>query len=367
MGPSHGAWHDLRRDWLVRLCARLGGDPAAAEDLAQETLLEAWRHSDRLTAPGGRDHWLAAIARNVCLRHRRRLGHDRRVERLESDAPLPSDMDVEEDLERSEVVALLERALALLPPGTREVLLARFVEERAHAEIAARLGISEAAALMRVARGKSALRRVLTNQLREDARGHVPADGWSATRLWCTSCGGAHLTMRRTDEVIAFRCVACHPRTPVSEVPLRNPFFSDIGRLVRPAAIVARLEERVHGYFAEGGGRAAVCTRCGGPAKVEAIAREDLGGKPSVHGLVARCDACREQAWSSVSGLGLSTPAVRSFRRSHPRVSTAPVRELERAGRPAVLVRYDDVAGTARAEVLFDRATLRIIEASPAH
>ena len=34
----------LERSRLVGLCARITGDVDIAEDLAQETLLEAWRH-----------------------------------------------------------------------------------------------------------------------------------------------------------------------------------------------------------------------------------------------------------------------------------------------------------------------------------
>lgn len=364
IGPSADAWRDLPRERLVRLCARLSGDPAAAEDLAQETLLEAWRHSDRLTDLAGRDRWLAAIARNVALRHRRRLGRDARLEPLDADTSCEAAVDLEDELERAELIALLERALALLPAATRDVLLARFVEERAHAEIARRFGITEQAALMRVARGKSALRRVLAHELRASATDHIPVDEWTATRLWCTGCGRVRLAMRRDADAITFRCTSCHPSAPVSEVPLRNPFFADIGALVRPSAILARLEERVQSYFAGGAGRATGCTKCGAAARVDVIARQDLGTKPVVHGVLARCDACGEQAWSSVSGLGLSTPSVRAFRRSHPRVATMPPRELDRAGRPAMVVRYDDVAGSASAEVVFDRATLRVIDTS---
>ena len=59
---------------LVRLCARLTGDVEAAEDLAQETLLEAWRQAHKLYDPGGYAPWLSAIARNVCLRWAQRRG-----------------------------------------------------------------------------------------------------------------------------------------------------------------------------------------------------------------------------------------------------------------------------------------------------
>jgi DNA-directed RNA polymerase specialized sigma24 family protein len=38
----------LERARLVRLCAKITGDGIIAEDLAQETLLEAWRHIDNL-------------------------------------------------------------------------------------------------------------------------------------------------------------------------------------------------------------------------------------------------------------------------------------------------------------------------------
>ena len=63
-------WSEQERRRLVRLCAVLTGDPAAADDLAQETLLEAWRIRDRLADPTGRRAWLDAIARNVCHRWR---------------------------------------------------------------------------------------------------------------------------------------------------------------------------------------------------------------------------------------------------------------------------------------------------------
>ena len=62
---------------LVGLCARLIGDVDAAEDLAQETLIEAWRHRERLYDPDGFSAWTSAIARNVCRRWERERGQQR--------------------------------------------------------------------------------------------------------------------------------------------------------------------------------------------------------------------------------------------------------------------------------------------------
>src|SRR5262245_59821685 len=62
------------RDRLVRLCARLTGDAGAAEDLAQETLLEAWRSLGKLRTPDELAPWLGGIARNICLRWARSRG-----------------------------------------------------------------------------------------------------------------------------------------------------------------------------------------------------------------------------------------------------------------------------------------------------
>lgn len=54
----------LPAEWgrLVRLCAALSGSGDAAEDLAQETLIEAWRHVQSLRNPDALRPWLFGIA-----------------------------------------------------------------------------------------------------------------------------------------------------------------------------------------------------------------------------------------------------------------------------------------------------------------
>src|SRR5262249_20297206 len=119
--------------------ARAYGLPAeAAEDVVQETLLEAWRHLRRLHAPEGLDSWLNAICHNVCLRHLRtasrlvqrqvRLGDapsftEDDGEQMDApwQVPDPSAVDLAEELDRQDLQALLDRALGQLPAAARQL------------------------------------------------------------------------------------------------------------------------------------------------------------------------------------------------------------------------------------------------------
>src|SRR5579871_4248911 len=145
------AW-DAERARLVRLCARMTGDAAVSEDLAQEALLEAWRSREALRDAERFSAWLAGIARNVCLRWLRRVGaapgHVETLAGNEADEDaasldewLADPETLEVELERRELAALLDRAMALLPAETREALLAHYLEERPLAEIGERLGV----------------------------------------------------------------------------------------------------------------------------------------------------------------------------------------------------------------------------------
>src|SRR4051812_33040439 len=101
---------DFRR--LVRLCAAITRRWEIAEDLAQETLLEAHRHQHKLYDATGRERWLAAIARHVCQRWLRRTHWERltvtSTEVVEPAAPLA---DLDASLEQQDLTDLLQRAL----------------------------------------------------------------------------------------------------------------------------------------------------------------------------------------------------------------------------------------------------------------
>lgn len=359
------------RDRLLRLCAYLSGSLDAAEDLTQETLIEAWKHEASLRERERRWAWLTGIARNVCkrwLRHQGRLLTE--TAGLPDDADPAGDWDIEADLEHAELAQLLDQAMALLPADTRTVLVARFIEELPHAEIAQRLRLSEGAIKVRVHRGKLALRRLLSTEFAPQLDSYgFPAeeDAWKETQIWCMGCGSRRLQMRVSagTSTISFRCPHCDPAPQVaSNYPLHAPQFASMTPgVTRPGAILRRGQEWCREYFADlHSGGTLPCTRCGAPMPIELIAPGEMGPPQDLTDrLQATCPTCGDGVSVSRTGLVTVLPQIRELRRRETRLRILPPRQVEAEGRPAIVTSIDSVAGPARIDVVTDVESYRVI------
>jgi RNA polymerase sigma-70 factor (ECF subfamily) len=131
-----------------RFALFLAGDVAEADDIAAETFVRAWAADAPLKARSLRAY-LFSIARNLHRRGRRRAS-------LEADPP-DEPPGLERELAgRSELAAMLAR-LQLLPEVDRAALLMRAFHDLPYEEIAAALGISVAAAKVKVHRARNIL------------------------------------------------------------------------------------------------------------------------------------------------------------------------------------------------------------------
>lgn len=131
-----------------------GGHEPDAEDVVQETWFRAVERLDGFRWEANLRTWLRAIALNVWRRRMR----DRSPNWLpiEDDLlPGPAPVDPADRLD-------LERALTLLPPGYRAVLLLHDGEGRTHAEIGEALGISEGTSKSQLWRARTRLRTLLS-------------------------------------------------------------------------------------------------------------------------------------------------------------------------------------------------------------
>lgn len=143
---------------IGRLCMALTGSSSEADDLAQETLLDAHAGFAGYRSEGSLRGWLLTIARRKCARHVERSSRQRSRLRLVVDA---SRNDNTEELLFLRQQA--EKARAMLEqvrPSEREALWLRYGSELSFREVGLACGIEEAAARKRVSRALSKLRDV---------------------------------------------------------------------------------------------------------------------------------------------------------------------------------------------------------------
>jgi RNA polymerase sigma-70 factor (ECF subfamily) len=364
------------RSRLIRLCAGLTGDVEAAEDLAQETLLEAWRHVHHLRADEGYARWLSAIARNVCRRWERRRGRElgQRLPSPHEGAPVllsPSEaaegFDLEVDLERTELARLLDRALALLPPLTRVALVEKYINDMPQAEIAARLGVSEGAVEVRLHRGKLALRRVLATEFAQETLAYGLAiaapSAWQQTPIWCPYCGQQRLCGRFASDGTDFwlRCPACFPEPHATLA--HGAYAAAFGPVTGLKRAFARLLHQGHAYYRQAlATRVAPCWNCGRPSAVHLVHADE--GRPAhgdVPGVSITCALCGPTSNCALSVLSLALPEGRRFWRAHPRIRLLPLREIEVGGRRAIVTSFQSVSERSQFDVISARDTFEVI------
>lgn len=138
--------------------ARVGGDEAAAEDLVQETLVEAIRSAATYRGDAALATWVCAIARRRLARH---YEAERRQAVAESGLALlganPLASGADDVARRDEIV----RALGRLPVIHRQVLVLKYLDDCSVAAIATELGRTPVQVQSLLQRARDGLRRLL--------------------------------------------------------------------------------------------------------------------------------------------------------------------------------------------------------------
>src|SRR6059036_1768328 len=150
-------------------CYRMLGSLHDADDALQETMLRAWKGSDRYEPRAKLTTWLYAIATNVCLTAiaRRRTRPAEVTEDLEELQPYPDRL-LEDLVARETVELAFITAIQLLPPKQRAVLILRDVLGWSAKEAAELLEIGVAAVNSALQRARATIREQLPTGGRED-------------------------------------------------------------------------------------------------------------------------------------------------------------------------------------------------------
>ena len=139
-------------------CYRMLGSLHDSDDAVQETMLRAWKGSDRYEPRGQVSSWLHTIATNVCLTAiaRRRSRPVELTEDLEYLQPYPDRL-LDDLVERETVELAFITAIQLLPPKQRAVLILRDVLGWSAKEVAEALEDSVGAVTSSLQRARRSL------------------------------------------------------------------------------------------------------------------------------------------------------------------------------------------------------------------
>jgi RNA polymerase sigma-70 factor (ECF subfamily) len=132
----------------------VGGNVQEAEDVIQETWMRAARGLGGFRWKSALRSWLTGIALNRVRELARKK--KRSLVEVEGDWEIPAAL-------RDPGVRIdLDRALELLPPGFRTVLVLHDVEGFTHQEIGSQLGITDGTSKSQLHGARKAMRRILT-------------------------------------------------------------------------------------------------------------------------------------------------------------------------------------------------------------
>ena len=373
------------RPRLLPLAHLNGMSPDIADDIVQETMMEAWRHVENLRDPQRFQAWLDGICRNVCRRYKtpdRALHLHESLSNLASNNETknashallaladPAAIDPAEELSRRDLATLLDRAMEYLSPDTRKLLEMCYLAEIPQREAALQLGLTIGALELRLHRARRQLRQVLNGELYADAESlgltldPMQAQGWRETRQGCLLCGkhrmiGIFETQPNGSVDLHLRCPGCFSHYEL-DIMNSNGLISMQGlRSFRPAIkrLLQNIEERFWIPLTKG-----TCLQCNGTVLVSIIDSNacSVPVPPGRYWIRTECLKCGISE-SDIATVFFSYPIVNQFLLQHDRCISEPYQLLEHDGRPAICARLTDVMSAAQLTFLLDVQTLHLL------
>ena len=138
-----------------------------AEDSTQETFLRVLRYSSKLATVEEPKSWLSRIAWRVAVDRSRQRGRTREIPLEDPEKPIELaalETPADETVRGAQFGSALEKLIAALPEKLRHPLVLSAIEEMSPREVAAALGVNEAAVRSRVFRARQILKEKLTQR-----------------------------------------------------------------------------------------------------------------------------------------------------------------------------------------------------------
>jgi len=159
---AHYKLYKLYSRSMFNVCYRIIKDEPSAEDVLQESFINAFKNLENYRGDAAFGAWLKRIVVNKAITHISR----NRLERMPVDERFDIIEDAEEDLrEFPFTVETVREAILSLPDGYRTVLSLYLLEGYDHEEIGQVLGISESTSKSQFSRAKKKLLEILNDRM----------------------------------------------------------------------------------------------------------------------------------------------------------------------------------------------------------
>ncbi len=139
---------------------------AEAEEILQETFLHAWRYLKDYNSSFSFSTWIYRIAHQKTISyHRKEVSRGKEYKVLWNDEQclnISSDLNIEKNLEISELQKEVQTAISYLPQKQKDVIVLKYLEEKSYEEISDILEISTGTAGSLASRGKKSLQKILS-------------------------------------------------------------------------------------------------------------------------------------------------------------------------------------------------------------
>ncbi|NYZ63956.1 RNA polymerase sigma factor [Luteimonas deserti] len=179
---AYGRIVHLSQNATTAIALAITRDVHASQDIAQKAYLKAWQQLGRLQNVTSFLPWLRQITRNLARDHLR-ARHDRLVAGETAELAIAQAADPDScpmqrivDDETGRVAADL---ISELPDDSREVLLLYYREGGNSKQVAALLGLSDAAVRKRLSRARRSLREDLVARFRDFAESSAPGTAFT--------------------------------------------------------------------------------------------------------------------------------------------------------------------------------------------
>jgi RNA polymerase sigma-70 factor (ECF subfamily) len=156
------ALFEKHKDPVYSIALRYSGDPAVAQDIAQDTFLKLFSSVGSFRGNSNFESWLYRIVVNSCFDHKRKT---RRLIPLVDEvlAVLQNpDLSVLDEVLRAEMSTHVQSVVDSLPPDQRIVIVLRYTQGLSYDEIATILGCAPGTIASRLNRAHKVLERRLS-------------------------------------------------------------------------------------------------------------------------------------------------------------------------------------------------------------